>query len=400
MQYDHILIRYGEMALKGKNRKHFTKQLEYNVKDQIKPFPKAKVERTRDRMYIHLHGENHEPIVEACRHIFGIHSFSLAIRTENEEQAIKEAALQLLLDNPAGTTFKISCRRTNKRFPIDSQEMNQRIGAYVLQNSEGYPVNVRTPGVDIMVEIRERATYVTGQKIKGPGGLPAGSSGKTLLMLSGGIDSPVAGYLAMKRGVEIEAIHFHSPPYTNERAKQKVIDLAQSLSKFGAKVKIHVVPFTELQVKVHQEIPFGYSMTVMRRMMMRISERIAQKHGILSLATGESLGQVASQTMESMHTINEVTNYPVLRPLITMDKSDIIDISKQIDTYDISIRPYDDCCTVFVPEAPKTKPRLEKVHLYEGTIDFSAEFERAIEGTEIITASPAAEEKAPFADLL
>lgn len=384
MQYDYILIRYGEMALKGKNRKQFVGKLYENVRAKLVDFPDIKIKRNRDRMYIVLNGEDPDPIMEQCKDVFGIQSFSLAIKIENEEQQIKEAALFALQEGKGVRTFKVSTRRVEKSFPIGSQEMNQRIGGFLLSNSSGFEVDVHHPDMEIKVEIRKDGTYITSQKIQGAGGLPVGTTGSSLLLLSGGIDSPVAGYLSMKRGVQMEAIHFHSPPYTSERSKQKVLDLAKKLTRYGNKIRVHIVPFTKLQQTIYREIPNGYGMTVMRRVMLRISERVAEKEGILSFTTGESLGQVASQTMESMNAINEVTNYPIIRPLVSMDKLDIIDISRKIDTYDISIRPYEDCCTVFVPSAPKTKPTREKVNFYESKVDFTQEMEETIAGIETV----------------
>ncbi|WP_077621228.1 tRNA uracil 4-sulfurtransferase ThiI [Sediminibacillus massiliensis] len=400
MEYAHILIRYGELTLKGKNRKQFTIQLQENIKEKIQDMPTVKIKRQRDRMYIILNGADPDPIIERCKHIFGIQSLSPAIRVVNDEEKIKEAALYALTSEPDVQTFKVTAKRTNKDFPIKSQDLNQVLGGYLLTHSDGYSVDVHEPDMEIRVEVRQDATYITSKNIQGLGGLPVGTSGKTLLLLSGGIDSPVAGYLTMKRGVKIEAVHFHSPPFTSERAKQKVFDLARSLTGFGHSIRIHVVPFTKLQQKISKEIPHGYSMTVMRRMMMRISEKIAEKEGILSFTTGESLGQVASQTMESMHAINDVTSYPVLRPLIAMDKEDIISISQSIDTYDISIRPYEDCCTVFVPDAPKTKPRLEKVKYFEDMIDFQEEMEETLAGIEVVRISQHSRQDKEFDDLL
>ncbi|SHN05450.1 tRNA uracil 4-sulfurtransferase ThiI [Gracilibacillus kekensis] len=384
MQYDHIVIRYGELTLKGRNRKLFTTQLAQNVRQALRHFPAIKVDKKRDRMYIVLNGENPEPILERCIKIFGIQNMSLAIKVANNEEDIKEQALKLLTETENVQTFKITTKRSNKDFPIGSQEFNHILGGYLLANTENITVDVHQPDLEITVDIRTEATYLTSKKIQGAAGLPVGSSGKSLLLLSGGIDSPVAGYLAMKRGVQLEAIHFYSPPYTSERAKEKVLDLAEKLSFYGHSVKVHIVPFTALQQKIHREIPHGYSMTVMRRMMMRISEAVAKKEGILSLITGESLGQVASQTMESMHAINAVTNYPVIRPLVAMDKDEIINISEQINMYDISIRPYEDCCTVFVPKAPKTKPRLEKVEQFEANIAFEKDMEELLEAIETV----------------
>lgn len=385
MQYDHILIRYGEMSLKGKNRKHFIAQLKENLLKKLADFPNAQLKRTRDRMYIQLNGEDHEKVIQKCQEVFGIQSLSMALRVKNELDAIKEGAMYALKEASDAKTFKITTKRPNKQFQHGSQEMNQILGGHLLSNTEGYSVDVHNPDVEIRVEIRHDATYITSKKIPGAGGLPVGTTGKTLLFLSGGIDSPVAGYLAMKRGVQLEAVHFFSPPFTSERAKQKVLDLVQVLTKYGHEIKLHIVPFTRLQQKIYQHIPEGYAMTVMRRMMLRIGEELAKKHNILSLTTGESLGQVASQTMESMNAINEVTNYPVIRPLVTMDKLEIIDISQKIGTYDISIRPYEDCCTVFVPKQPKTRPRREKIHLFEDQVDFTADIKEAVDGMETLT---------------
>ena len=400
MKYDHILIRYGELALKGRNQRTFINQLQNNIRHQLMDFPEVQVKKTQGRMFILLNGEEPEPIIEKCRRIFGIHSLSLAVKVDNELEIINETVLKTLLDHPSGTTFKVEVRRANKEFPIQSQEMNQKLGAHLLKNSTGYTVDVHDPDVIIKVEIRVEATYITSSVIEGAGGLPVKTAGKTLLMLSGGIDSPVAGYLAMKRGVEIEAVHFHSPPYTSERAKQKVIDLAKELTTFGHQVKIHIVPFTELQQAIFKEIPEAYAMTVMRRMMMRISEAICEREGILSITTGESLGQVASQTMESMNAINEVTNYPILRPLVAMDKSEIINISKDIGTYDISIRPYEDCCTVFVPKSPKTRPRRDKVNQFEAKMDYKQLLGTAVEESKLIKVNDHKNEEDAFKDLL
>lgn len=384
MEFDHILIRYGEMALKGKNRKKFYSKLQDNLRDTLTVFPDIKVKRTQGRMFVHLNGQDPNPIMAKCKEVFGIQSLSLAIKVPNDEQQIKDAALFALRNSNAVKTFKISVKRIDKGFPIRSQDFNREVGSHLLVNTDDYTVDVHQPDLDLKIEIRTEATYITTEVIKGAGGFPVGTSGKSLLLLSGGIDSPVAGYLAMKRGVAIEAIHFHSPPFTSERAKQKVLDLASELTNYGAAIKVHIVPFTKLQQLIFQQMPERYSMTIMRRMMLRISEAICQKESILSMTTGESLGQVASQTMESMNCINEVTNYPVIRPLITMDKLDIIDISRKINTYDISIRPYEDCCTIFVPKAPKTKPRREKVSYFESTLDFDELIQEAVEGTETI----------------
>lgn len=399
MQYDHILIRYGELSLKGNNIKFFLNTLQKTIAQSLKKFPDIKIKRTQGRMFILLNGHDPEPIIEKCKNIFGIHSLSLAIRVDNTLETIEQACLHVLTESK-GSTFKVSVRRVNKSFPHRSQDMNQILGGYLLKNTSGYTVDVHHPDMDIKVEIREKATYIMSETIPCHGGLPVGTGGKTLLLLSGGIDSPVAGFQAMKRGVRVDAIHFHSPPFTSERAKQKVLDLAQKLTVYGQEINVHLVPFTKLQQEIFKTMPDPYTMTVMRRIMMRISEKVCQNNGILSLTTGESLGQVASQTMESMHAINEVTNYPILRPLITMDKEDIVRIARDIDTYDISIQPYEDCCTVFMPKKPKTKPKREKVNQFESQVDFSGLIEEAIENINIVTINADTDSNEEFIDLL
>lgn len=384
MNFDRIMIRYGEMALKGKNRRSFEQKLQSNIAIKLKRFPNTTIQKTQGRMYVLLNGENPHEVMKECQEVFGIHSLSFAVKVEKEEEQMKEAVLLAFHDAKGAGSFKISSKRTDKSFPIPSQEINPLLGGFILRNTEGVKVDVHRPDVEIKVEVRHEGCYVTAQDYRGAGGLPVGTTGKSMLMLSGGIDSPVAGYLTMKRGVEIEAIHFHSPPYTSERAKQKVLDLAKELAKYGTKIRVHVIPFTEVQQKIYREMPEGYSMTIMRRMMMRISERVAANNEVLSITTGESLGQVASQTMESMNTINEVTNYPVIRPLVAMDKIEIIDISRKIGTYDISIRPFEDCCTVFVPKAPKTKPTRKNANYYESNVDFTEDIEKAIKDSYVI----------------
>lgn len=400
MRYDHILIRYGELGLKGKNMKQFLVKLQNNIKAALTAFPNVIVRRTQGRLFVELHGENAELIIEELQKIYGIHSMSLAIKVDNELEAIKQGALTMLRENENINTFKVAVRRANKGFPIGSQEMNQLIGAHLLKNSENITVDVHDPELEVRIEIRERATYITSQNIQGAGGLPVGTAGKSLLLLSGGIDSPVAGHLMMKRGVQLEMIHFHSPPFTSERAKQKVLDLTRELTKFGGPIKVHLVPFTALQQAIFKDIPDKYAMTVMRRVMLKISEKICEENDILSITTGESLGQVASQTLASMHAINEVTNIPVLRPLVALDKADIIDHAKKIGTYDISILPYEDCCTVFVPKAPATSPKRETVLKFESRVDFSEHIDEAMSNIEEVFIKQADIIESTFDDLL
>ncbi|HLR60522.1 MAG TPA: tRNA uracil 4-sulfurtransferase ThiI [Pseudogracilibacillus sp.] len=387
MQYDHILIRYGELGLKGKNIKTFLVKLQQNIQQSLKEYPNIKVKRTQGRLIILLNGHQPDKIIEICKDIFGIQSLSLAMKLENEEAQIKDAAIELLSREKGNKTFKVNTKRAYKDFPIDSMKMNRDLGAYIIQSLPNFIVDVHNPEIELRIEIRAEGTYIMSEVVYGPGGLPVGTAGKSLLLLSGGIDSPVAGYLMMKRGIELEMIHFHSPPFTSERAKQKVLDLTKKLTKYNHQIKVHLVPFTEVQQKIAQYYPDRYSMTIMRRVMMKVSEAICHKENILSVTTGESLGQVASQTMASMNAINEVTTLPVLRPLVAMDKEEIIRISRKIDTYDISIQPYEDCCTVFVPKYPITTPRRDKVIAIEKSHDLTTEIDEAIENTKVIRIS-------------
>lgn len=395
MNYDRILIRYGEISTKGRNRNLFVDKLKKSIQRAISDFPNAKVQGQRERMYIVLNGDNGDEIIERIRGIFGISSFSPAVKTSKEIEEMKDAALRLFQEvYEEGKTFKISARRADKTYALDTNELNQAFGAHLLKNVPNLKVDVKNPDIDLRVEVREEATYLSCENIPGAGGLPIGSSGKAMLMLSGGIDSPVAGFLAMKRGLEIEAVHFFSPPFTSERSKQKVIELAEKLAKAnGGYFTLHVVPFTATQQLIHKQVPENYTMTTTRRLMLRITDALREKHEALAIVTGESLGQVASQTLESMFAINDVTSTPVLRPLIMMDKTDIIKIAQDIDTHDISIQPFEDCCTVFVPASPKTKPKKEKVEFYESFVDFEPLIKEAVEGTETIHISPKVKEE-------
>ncbi|MDF0726435.1 tRNA 4-thiouridine(8) synthase ThiI [Cytobacillus sp. S13-E01] len=386
MEYDHILIRFGEISTKGRNRKKFIDQLAYNIKTKLIDFSKLTIEKSRDRIFIKLNGEeNIQEITYRIEKVFGIHSFSLAIKTDSELTEIKDGALTALKDlEYIGKTFKISAKRADKQFPLDTNELNHAVGSHILTNTEGLRVDVHNPEINVRVEVRHEATYITCKDIRGAGGLPVGSSGKAMLMLSGGIDSPVAGYLAMKKGLHIEAVHFFSPPFTNERSKQKVIDLTKKLTQYGSKIRLHIVPFTDIQQTIQRQVPENYTLISTRRMMLKITDEIRNRNNGLAIVTGESLGQVASQTLESMYTINQVTSTPVIRPLVSSDKTEIIEISRNIDTYDISILPYEDCCTIFTPASPKTRPKLEKVMHYESFVDFDSLIEEAISKTEII----------------
>lgn len=400
MKYDRILIRYGELSTKGKNRKGFIDKLRRNIKIVLRDFPRIKIELKRERMYVLLNGEDSVEIIEILKGVFGIQTFSPAIKVEKEIEKIKDAALALFKNEyEEGKTFKITTKRADKNFPLDTNEINHALGGHLLVNVPGLKVNVKTPDINVQVEVREDAAYLSCEIIKGAGGLPVGSSGKAMLMLSGGIDSPVAGFLAMRRGLNVEAVHFYSPPFTSERSKQKVIDLSEKLARISGTMKLHIVPFTEIQQLIGQQIPANYSMTTTRRLMLRITDEIRKYNDGLAIITGESLGQVASQTLESMYAINDVTNTPILRPLITMDKTEIIDISMKIDTFDISNRPYEDCCTVFVPASPKTKPKKEKVQHYESYTDFEPLIIEAVNNVETMIIEPKKAINEEFEDL-
>lgn len=385
MNYDVILIRYGELALKGKNRDQFEETLLRNVRNSLEDHKQVDIYRRYGRMYVQLNGENAEEVMTKLQRVFGIISLSPTIEVEQTEEAIKEGALRLFQSlEPQPRTFRVDTRRADKRFPKSSMDVSRMVGTFLLRSVEGVKVDLHQPDVNVHVEIRTEGTFISCQTLPGAGGLPVGASGKVLLLLSGGIDSPVAGWMTMKRGVKLEAIHYHSYPYTSERALQKVKDLAEQLTKWGGTVRLHVVPFTEVQTAIREHCPEEYNITIMRRFMMRIAEKVAQKRKALALATGESLGQVASQTLESMYTIENVVKIPILRPLVGMDKSEITVISRKIDTFELSILPYEDCCTIFTPKNPATRPRVELAERYEEKLDVDALVMDAVLRTEIV----------------
>lgn len=405
MQYDEVMVRYGELSTKGKNKKSFINKLVQNVKFALHDFDELKIHGGRDRMHLTLNGADSEVVLERLKPIFGIQNFSPVMRLERDMEQVKKTAVAMVQElYTEGKTFKISTRRSDHEFELDTNDINQLLGAEVLKNVEGITVQVKKPDIDLRVEIRKEGFFLSSQTILGAGGLPVGSSGKGMLMLSGGIDSPVAGYLTMKRGVEVEAVHFHSPPYTSPRALQKAKDLTSKLAAFVGSVQFIEVPFTEIQEEIKKSIPEGYLMTVTRRMMMRITDRIREERRGLAIINGESLGQVASQTMHSMIAINDVTTTPVIRPVVSMDKNEIIEIAQKIDTFELSIQPFEDCCTIFAPPAPKTKPDLEKTRKYEARLDVEGLIQRAMEGlvvTKIKVGDTLEEQqKEAFSDLL
>lgn len=386
MKWNTILIRYGELSLKGKNRKSFVRKLKENIKSALNELSTVTLSAERDRMFLYAETkEDMDRAIQILPSVFGIQSFSPIAVCEPSIEPIKETALQVLaMDDLTGKTFKVEVKRGDKSFPYVTGEIQQMLGAHVLRNFQELKVQMKKPDVLLHIEIQKDAAYISSAVYPGAGGMPVGSNGHSLLLMSGGIDSPVAGYLMMKRGVSFDAIHFASPPFTSEQAKQKVEDLSMKLNAFGTHIKLHVIPFTDLQQAIVQQVPNNLSMTTTRRIMLQIADRVRKEIGALGLITGESLGQVASQTLESLTAINDVTSTPVMRPLIAMDKLEIIKIAQQIDTYDISIRPYEDCCTIFTPSSPKTKPQLEKVKHYEGFLDFEEMIEAAIRNRTVI----------------
>ena len=385
MECNHILVRFGELTTKGKNRKTFIRKLCKNTKEILSDFEKLKYELSFDRMYILLNGEDPEAVCQKLKTVFGIYSFSLCYKVESDLEKIKEVCLEVIEKNECHT-FKIDTKRNDKDFPLHSHDINTAIAGYIFHHtSKELKVDVHHPQILIKVELRKEYTYVMDNVIMGAGGYPVGMGGKALLMLSGGIDSPVAGYLTLKRGVDIECIHYASPPYTNELAREKVLDLVDVLRHYThGKITVHVIPFTDLQLAVYEHCHESYAMTVMRRMMYRIAQGVAKKNHCLAIVNGESIGQVASQTLESMGVINEVIQMPVLRPVACMDKLEIIDIAEKIHTYDISIRPHEDCCTIFTPKQPATKPKSYKAEAFEKQWDYASMVNECIENAQTI----------------
>ena len=392
LTYSEIMIRYGELSTKGKNRMRFINKLRNNVQSVLSIYPAVKVTADRDRAHAYLHGTDYEPVAESLKQVFGIQNFSPVYKIEKSVPALKAAVQGIMKEiYKERLTFKISSKRSDHTFELDSRELNQTLGGAVFEAIPTIQAQMKKPDINLQVEIREEAAYISYETIKGAGGLPVGTSGKGMLMLSGGIDSPVAGYLALKRGVDIEAVHFASPPYTSPGALKKAHDLTRKLTKFGGNIQFIEVPFTEIQEEIKAKAPEAYLMTLTRRFMMRITDRIREVRGGLVIINGESLGQVASQTLESMQAINAVTNTPVIRPVVTMDKLEIIDIAQEIDTFEISIQPFEDCCTIFAPDRPKTNPKLKNAEQYEQRLDVEALVERAVAGIIVTEITPKVE---------
>lgn len=377
--YNKILVRFGEVGLKGKNRSYFINGLAANIRRALKGLgPGYRVSTPYGRVFVDLPpGAQVEPVISALQRVFGLVSFSPVVQTELDMGAIKEAALRELLAEGQPETFKVAARRSLKSFSLNSMEINQELGGYLLKNCPGLKVDVHHPQRVVNVEVRKEGAFVFSRVIPGPGGLPVGATGKGVLLLSGGIDSPVAGWLAMKRGIALEAVYFDTPPFTSARALAKVEKLAGILAQW-APINLHVVNFTPVQRALMEHVPEDLTITVMRRFMFRVAEALARKKGALALITGESVGQVASQTLESMLTINTVVSTPVLRPVVAMDKVEIMEISRKIGTYETSIEPYQDCCTLFVSPHPKTRPTLAQAEAAEREMDIQGLVELAL----------------------
>ena len=377
-----IIIKYGELTTKKDNINFFIKTLKTNLEETLSNY-KCEISYDKGRMFIES-DDDLELIKDKVKNTFGIHEINIAYKLDNTNFDNIASNLLTLIEDKQFDTFKVETKRSNKNYPMDSMEISRKLGGVVLKNKQGVKVDVHNPEVLINVEIRFDAAFIYFEKEKGLGGYPVGTLGKGLLMLSGGIDSPVAGYMALKRGVRLEAIYFDAPPHTSEAAKNKVINLAKKLANYSGYVKLHVINFTEVEENILKNCPRDYLITIMRRMMYRISETIAIRNNCKCLVNGESIGQVASQTLTSMSAIGRVVNIPVIRPVACLDKLDIIDIAKDIDTYDISIEPYEDCCTIFVPDHPVINPEYELCEEYENNFNWQDMIKKCIEEETVI----------------
>lgn len=401
-----IMIRYGELSTKGKNKRNFVSTLAKNIREALSEYPDIKINQQHDYMFMELNGAPQEEVLSGLEKVFGIQSFSPAIELERDFDLLKEAAIKLVKAEIAKNdvqSFKVATSRSDHNYSMDTNDVNQALGGFLAEEFPELKVQMKKPDLTIRVKVREKDFLVSSEWINGAGGLPVGTSANAVLMLSGGIDSPVAGYLAMKRGIRITAVHFASPPYTSPQALNKAKDLTEKLTKFGGWINFVEVPFTETQEAIKEHVNPAYLMTITRRMMMRISDELRKRYRGLAIVNGESIGQVASQTLESMFAINEVTSTPVIRPVVAMDKLEIIDISQKIDTFDLSIQPFEDCCTVFAPPSPKTKPKLDDIAYYEAKLDIEGLVQRAVDGAvgeKIMPGSRSMEDADNFSDLL
>lgn len=376
-----ILIKYGELTTKKGNRKFFIKTLENNIKKKLEKYD-VKIISNNVRMYIECRKNDTNEIIENLKKVFGIHSIVIANKAQTKDELLY-LILELLKEIDF-KTFKVETRRADKTFETPSMEFSRMLGGFILKNLN-CKVDVHNPDVKINIEIRKDGFYVYTNEIEGSGGYPVGIQGNGMLMLSGGIDSPVAGYLSLKRGVDLECLYFESPPHTSIEAKNKVITLASIINEYSGNIKVHAVPFTKIQEEIYKNVPDSYIITIMRRMMYRIAEKMATKHNCKIIINGESIGQVASQTLTSMSVINNVTCMPVIRPVACMDKLEIIRLSEKIGTYKTSILPYEDCCTIFLPRHPVINPELDKCIEYEKSFDYELLIDECIDNIESIT---------------
>ncbi|MBQ9757862.1 MAG: tRNA 4-thiouridine(8) synthase ThiI [Clostridia bacterium] len=384
---DLILLKYGEIALKGLNKPLFEAKLVDNIKSRLEKIGKFGVRKSQSTIYVEPleEGLDMDEALDSLSRVFGIVNICPVMKCEKDIDSIAAAAVECIKPLYCeGKTFKVEAKREDKNFPMKSPEICRVVGGKILEAVRGISVDVHNPDITVNVEVRQDG-FVYTRKIKGAGGMPVGTNGKATILLSGGIDSPVAGYMISKRGVALEAVHFHSHPYTSDRAKEKVIDLAKQMSAYCGKIKLHIVPFTQIQLDIIEKCPENYLTIIMRRLMMRIAEKISAREGSAALITGESIGQVASQTMESLVCTDNAVSQPVFRPLIGMDKEEIVTISKKIGTYETSILPYEDCCTIFVPKHPKTKPALDEIIEAEKALgDIETELKEAIGQEEVL----------------
>ena len=377
-----ILIKYGELTTKKDNRNLFINKIYENLSLALSNYD-ITITKNRVRMFIDPKDNDIDEIISITKNIFGIHSIVVAYKIDSSIDIINSSVLEVIKEVDFNT-FKVETDRADKSFPINSMDLSRQLGSLILKNTKDKKVDVHNPDYLLKIEIRSDYTYIYTKEIKALGGYPVGVAGKGLLMLSGGIDSPVAGYMAMKRGIKLECIYFESPPHTSPQALNKVKKLVSILNKYQPSIKLHIINFTEIQESIYKFIDPTYMITIMRRMMYRISEKVMQNREDLVLINGESVGQVASQTLSSMLSVNDVTNFPILRPLCSFDKLDIIDIAKKIDTYETSILPYEDCCTVFVPKHPVINPNLKHIYHEESLYDFSELLDEAVNNIEVV----------------
>lgn len=379
---DICVIRFAELSTKGKNKKDFVRLLRKNINEAMRGFDGVKVVGSFDRIYVYLNGADDKAILARLQQIFGISTISLAVKVEQDIEKMTEVAVALM-KRETPTTFKVVTRRADKTFPLVTDQINRALGMAILDNT-AHLVDVHDPKIKVLVEVRPAEVYITVNTVQGAHGFPVGIQGKAMLLLSGGIDSPVAAYFSNKRGIELEFVHFQSPPYTSIAALNKVLDLARKLTAGQSEFRVHVINFTDLQLQINHYIPESYRITIMRRMMIRIADGLAKKRNCKALITGECVGQVASQTLDSIQVISDVAQLPILRPLVMFDKNDIISVAERIGTFDISIRPFEDCCTVFTPINPVTRPAIHKAEFYEKAFDYLPYVIECIEKSETI----------------